>query len=55
MDKALFAWTEDAEVPPVDLDNAVGKEGPLADLTSLLDSDGFDADSIAVREHPFGG
>ena len=38
-------------------DNSVGSSstGNLADVTSLLDGDGFGAGSISVREHPSGG
>ena len=54
LNKAMFARTKDAEVPPVDPDNAKGGEGPLADLVSLLGGDGVDADGSAVRGHPPG-
>ena len=38
----------------MDLDNVGGEEGPLADLASLLDGDGFVANNIPVREYPSG-
>ena len=38
-------------------DNSVGSSstGNLADVTSLLDGDGFGADNTVVCEYPFGG
>ena len=55
LDEALFARLEDAEIPPVDPDNADGEDAPLADLASLLRKDKLGADNIAVWEHPSGG
>ena len=55
LDKELFAWLEDAKVPPVDPNNASEEEAPLSDLASLLGGDGFGVNRIAVREHSSGG
>ena len=55
LDEAIFAYSEDAEIPPVDPYDYDGEESPLANMMSLLGGDGFGADHIAVWEHTSGG